>query len=206
MTLEDYIEMRGSEYLTAAEMRALKIDNTKGWRKRNKEEVYSAHTIKCAFQALSKASQHYNRARGDKCLQKLSVIIRDTDWCKEDFEEKHVYLMKNIMGLYKIGISKDPLNRAKTLANSAGVPVYVIKSWKIKGCAPHACESKIHRRFKASRRKGEWFLLSKAQLDYIEPLLREFTEQYELAIDGSKYLDTLSKELITDWLGEEFTC
>ena len=63
-------------------------------------------------------------------------------------------------GLYKIGKSNNPKNREKTL--QAEKPTYQLiktfnKNW----------ESLLHKKYKEQRLRGEWFNLSKLQVEYI---------------------------------------
>lgn len=70
--------------------------------------------------------------------------------------EQKLYLMKNEIGLYKIGISSDPLRRLKAVANSSGISVELISEWKT-GRNAKFVESELHEQFKQHRKMGEWF-------------------------------------------------
>ena len=70
--------------------------------------------------------------------------------------EQKLYLMKNGLGLYKIGISKNPSKRAKDIANNSGVPVELVSEWKTKRVAKYV-ERNIHIQMKRHRKIGEWF-------------------------------------------------
>lgn len=83
-------------------------------------------------------------------------------------QETVVYVMKSdTSGHFKIGHSRDPEQRLKTLRRY--VPdlkiidmVRTAKVWEIE----------LHRRFNSVRVYGEWFALSQAQLDQISELFR----------------------------------
>lgn len=68
---------------------------------------------------------------------------------------RFIYLMKNSLGLYKIGISADVKRRRREIQNSSGVPVEIINVW----FSDHAFrdESYVHRDLTANRKNGEWF-------------------------------------------------
>jgi prophage antirepressor-like protein len=76
--------------------------------------------------------------------------------------EPKTYLMRDTLrGFYKIGKSKDPKIRETTL--QAEVPtielLHVIES---------DIENYLHKKFDSKRLRGEWFDLSKADVDYIK--------------------------------------
>lgn len=71
------------------------------------------------------------------------------------------YLIKNRRnGLYKIGKSKNPLQREKTL-QSEEPDIVMVKTWE------KNIESDLHQKYKDYRVRGEWFKLSNVQVKYI---------------------------------------
>ena len=71
------------------------------------------------------------------------------------------YIMKDSSnGLYKIGKSKNPKYREKTL-QSEKPSIKMIKVFS------ENIEKELHKRYKAQRVRGEWFNLNKIQLRYI---------------------------------------
>jgi hypothetical protein len=71
------------------------------------------------------------------------------------------YLIKNKRnGLYKIGRSKDPESREKTL-QSEEPNIIIVKVWD------KNIESELHKMYAKQRLRGEWFELSKIQVRYI---------------------------------------
>lgn len=68
---------------------------------------------------------------------------------------QQIYLMRNALGLHKVGISSDPKRRARELANASGVPVTLIKAWRCEDA--RVAERKVHTHFKTKRKSGEWF-------------------------------------------------
>ncbi|MGF1689530.1 GIY-YIG nuclease family protein [Photobacterium japonica] len=67
-----------------------------------------------------------------------------------------VYVMLNELGLVKIGISKDPEQRAHQLANTSGFTVDLKWQSEPLGVA-HSIEQSVHKHLSASRMRGEWF-------------------------------------------------
>ncbi len=71
-------------------------------------------------------------------------------------EEKYVYIMMNSRtGYFKIGRSKDPLKREKTL-QSEEPDIMLLHHWK----AEPAQERELHKKFVSKRVRGEWFKLT----------------------------------------------
>jgi hypothetical protein len=80
---------------------------------------------------------------------------------KTESENSVCYIIKNKRNdLYKIGYSKDPKNREKTL-QSEEPEIETIKIFK------NNWESVLHEKYKEQRVRGEWFDLSNIQVKYI---------------------------------------
>lgn len=75
----------------------------------------------------------------------------------------YVYVLKADNGLYKIGKSKDPSGRIKSLytASPAKLEIYRI----FLSSDYHAAEEALHEEFKDYREVGEWFRLPQVELD-----------------------------------------
>lgn len=69
---------------------------------------------------------------------------------------QYVYLMENELGMLKIGISSNPIKRARTLSTGSGLIVNIICYWQIANPA-RTTEAKLHKLFKAYKISGEWF-------------------------------------------------
>lgn len=79
-----------------------------------------------------------------------------------------VYVFKDeASGLFKVGWSKKPEAREKTLG--AQIPlVRIVKTWPD---TERTDESRIHIVFKSKRVRGEWFCLTEQDIDRIDYLL-----------------------------------
>jgi len=76
----------------------------------------------------------------------------------------YVYLMFS-NGLYKIGISSDPMRRRKEIERASGRPVQMIAyTWARDAWSR---ERTLHNHFSGFRREGEWFALDQEQVDSI---------------------------------------
>lgn len=70
--------------------------------------------------------------------------------------KQSLYLMKNELGLFKIGISVNPEKRRNEIKNSSGFNVELIKAWETTDSAA-TVERKLHSLFSSKRTHGEWF-------------------------------------------------
>ncbi len=75
--------------------------------------------------------------------------------------DNKTYLIKNSRnGFYKIGRSKDPLKRERTLQSEEPL-IKIVKIWD------KNIEKELHNKYKEYRLRGEWFRLNKVQVKYI---------------------------------------
>lgn len=74
-----------------------------------------------------------------------------------------LYIIKNEVGRYKIGKSKDVNNRIKIIESHGGIKAELIK--RIENA--DFLEFKIHELFKDKRYHGEWFNLNKEDLNFL---------------------------------------
>lgn len=87
-----------------------------------------------------------------------------------DVEGHYVYLIINCRnGLFKIGRSRNPLKREKTL-QAEEPEVLLIKYWS----ADKSFESKLHKRFLQKRVRGEWFKLNINDLLELRKITSDF--------------------------------
>jgi hypothetical protein len=87
----------------------------------------------------------------------------------------HTYIMKNRRnGLYKIGKSVNPKVRERTL-QSEDPDIIMVKKWD------YEIEKYLHKEYSDYRVRGEWFNLSKVQVEYIctVDLLDKFGLKYK---------------------------
>lgn len=151
MKFKEYIKLRGARSLTTKEIEILGIDYSSGWYKRYKNvEFDNILILKCSM-ALKKSSSKFKNSY-DKIINEISFKCNDSF---DLYDEQNLYLMKNDLGLYKIGISKDPFARARSISNNSGLPTIVIASWLVKDA--YKLEQSLHKLFKRYRVMGEWF-------------------------------------------------
>jgi hypothetical protein len=78
-----------------------------------------------------------------------------------NYNDRKTYLIKDKNnGYYKIGFSKDPLKRAKTL-QSESPKLELVKVWD------KNIEKELHNKYKKQRIRGEYFNLTEIQVRYI---------------------------------------
>jgi hypothetical protein len=86
---------------------------------------------------------------------------------KPKLEAKYVYLIFNQQnGYFKIGRSKDPLKREKTL-QAEEPEVALLKIWE----AEPSFEKYLHKKYTTFRKRGEWFALTFKELYEIKDLM-----------------------------------
>jgi hypothetical protein len=107
----------------------------------------------------------------DETYQRAMSILTGKAYLRT-YRPKHVipgyaYLMADSTGLYKIGHSKDPSSRVKSVTSRAN-PVTLI--CQIASDNAVYLEYELHERFHDERVSGEWFALSLESIDYIKRL------------------------------------
>jgi hypothetical protein len=107
----------------------------------------------------------------DETYQQAMSILTGKAYLRT-YRPKHVipgyaYLMADSTGLYKIGHSKDPSLRVKSVTSRAN-PVTLI--CQIASDNAVYLEYELHERFHDERVSGEWFALSLESIDYIKRL------------------------------------
>lgn len=87
-----------------------------------------------------------------------------------DGTTNYVYLMYDLSSSkIKIGFSKNPYNRERTL-QSKEPQTHLLAAWK----APKSIESQLHKQFDDFRERGEWFALTFRELKQIKERMEEF--------------------------------
>lgn len=109
----------------------------------------------------------------DLCNEMYSNIsfvlwVRRTSFLKSDVDKdkkpKYVYLMKDsTTGFYKIGYSKDPKYRERTL-QSQKPTIVLLRTWQ----GTMQQEKHLHKVFKSKRIRGEWFDLNENDISKID--------------------------------------
>jgi hypothetical protein len=107
----------------------------------------------------------------DETYQRAMSILTGKAYLRT-YRPKHVipgyaYLMADSTGLYKIGHSKDPSSRVKSVTSRAN-PVTLI--CQIASDNAVYLEYELHERFHDERVSGEWFALTPDCVDYIKSL------------------------------------
>ena len=85
----------------------------------------------------------------------------------------YVYLIRMNID-YKIGISKQPQKR---LVEFTKLPYPIEKICVEKVLDYKKVEKDLHEKFSAKRKRGEWFLLSKKDVDYIKKYLKKLNKK-----------------------------
>ncbi len=114
--------------------------------------------------------------KGRKGLQ-IIPFVNKLEMLKELFsswpelvsEKNYVYLMMDKSGFYKIGRSKNPIFRERTLKSQEN-STQTIAYWE----APKEMEAQLHSRYNEFRIRGEWFKLNTIQLGEIASIMKDY--------------------------------
>lgn len=92
----------------------------------------------------------------------FNKYLEDSPAKKNPYLKKYVYLAKDLeTGNLKIGISKDPIQRIRTLNTGSGSNIVLVETIPSLGEKPYLTimnEMELHRRFSEYHIKGEWFM------------------------------------------------
>jgi Meiotically up-regulated gene 113 len=105
-----------------------------------------------------------------------------------------VYLQHNrVNNLYKIGFSKTPEFREKTL-QSAEPDIVLYRKW----ICSQKYEKRLKTKFKSKRVRGEWFTLDEKDLLQVDNLMCKFYDSFETVIAGlsTQITNSLAKKQI----------
>jgi len=119
----------------------------------------------------------------DKCFFiEREEILQITGWTeskKVGFEKRYLYVLKNELGRYKIGVAIDVEKRVKSLEISSGSKIDIVYKFNSRG----NFELKLHKHFKNKRHIGEWFLLDDNDLLFIKNI--DFSKEFKKESEGS---------------------
>lgn len=97
--------------------------------------------------------------------------------------KQKIYLMKNDLGLYKIGISKHPSKRANDLSNQSGVRVTLLRQWDSYNA--YNTEQILHVRYSKQRKCGEWFKFTNKHIKELDSIINEIDRLIPCSVDYS---------------------
>lgn len=92
-----------------------------------------------------------------------------------------VYLMRNSLGLYKIGVSKNVEERRKRIENNSGTFTEIVCEWDNENA--YYTEQKLHSYFEKERQAGEWFKITDPVVK-INEILKAQPNKVEQASSG----------------------
>lgn len=164
MKFSEYLEKRGSKNISMIEHELLGIPKEKGYVKKYAEQEISEEQL----QQLSEHVQKNPNLKG----QIVGKVITMTKSYQVENDKQYLYFMVNEIGRTKIGISFDPLKRARNLTTSSGMMVKCICAWKIESSVARDVEQNILKKYKKHKTFGEWFLEGAVDLYKIEDYMK----------------------------------
>ena len=121
--------------------------------------------LDAAKYAMREQMREEINVRTDCAEERLQPLISNHQL--PELKPEYVYLMRHVNGLTKIGFSKNPLVREKTLqAEDPRLEIIFTSESTI------ATERRLHQIFGDLRRRGEWFDLKPHHVDWIMFILR----------------------------------
>lgn len=170
MTLQDYMKMkygnRNIKVLSDTETKILNIELTKGWFKRNKDRVLTQDEVNKLYEYTSRCS-HIPAKRKERFR---SLIKEYSDW-----SGKLVYLMSNEIGRTKIGVSDDPVKRAKNITTSSGLYTKLLACWNVDKISTEV-EKFLLEHYSEFKTYGEWFNTDQITIESVEKVMENFTK------------------------------
>lgn len=171
ITVQQYLHLKTGAYhvgtlaanISPREAELFGVTVKKGWFNKNKDKQIPIDIARKA------AKSHLNSKKiGSYCRKLLLESLFHGEQAKHD--DQYVYLLVNENYHCKIGISKDPLGRAKGIQNTSGYHIREIYYWSVKDSAKRI-ESFLHKTFKDDSYIGEWFstLISPEEIESYMP-------------------------------------
>lgn len=150
MKFSGYLTKRKKVSLTRIECKVFGIECTKGWKKRYADLIITD-------EMMTEIGEHLVNSEAKTPAEKR-LQARVYDYKKKSIvcDKKLLYLMKNTRGEMKIGISIDPIKRARQLTTGSGTQTVCLAAWEVEGEA-YDVEQYLLKAFKDSRTEGEWF-------------------------------------------------
>lgn len=195
MKFSDYLkDVRKSTSIGSFEIKLFGFeDMSKGWPKRYADfeitdkmlSVLAQHGIKSGKVVTKKTRRVLNRLAEN--ARKYEIT-----------DDKLLYVMKNSHGDLKIGISVDPIKRARQLTTGSGNTTVCIAAWELDKNS-RVVEGELHKIFKKFAKEGEWFTPRAFTLQEVENKIscnfkRVHTDEYD--IHNNSFVETEEYEYL----------
>lgn len=166
MTLTEYLKEYRKRNISKLEASIFGLPDTKaGWKVRYGEYEITTEMLE-RYSSVGAPTKQKTKVRR-KLVDEIHKLVK---W--ETTNEQLLYLMVNPIGNFKIGISKDPSVRSKTLSNASGMMIKLLGVWCVDKNVRQV-ETKLHKKAQACRLEGEWFKPGKVSVSWVEEKLIE---------------------------------
>lgn len=135
----------------------------------------------CVFYALNLEQLKFliTLMQGNNIVPFKALIVKDTfdinlfKGMEMPSYTTYLYIIKNLAGLYKLGMSKRPKDRINTISRHLGqeLKTIYISDELVNG---HVVESKIEDLYADKKSVGEWFKFNKKDIESIKLKIIEF--------------------------------
>lgn len=160
MKFSEYISIRGYRSFTKREASIFKmVDMSKGWVDRYRDFEIPQSSINKAVEYLQN-----NKRISDKVKARITKLTRDYS---NEFGGQFLYMMQNSNGLLKIGVSIDPVRRARSITTGSGVYTKCVCIWDV-AHETRSIESYLLRKFSHDNLHGEWFKAGSFSVEDVE--------------------------------------
>lgn len=147
ITFKEYMKYNNKTQINAREARVLGIvDRSSGWLKRYADNIVTQEMI-------DKLGSR--KKRGMKAIRE-SVNVDYKVSKIDNVDGKHLYLMQNPIGMLKVGVSQDPVKRAKQITGACGMLMKILGVWSFDKRST-IVESMVMESLSEHRLHGEWF-------------------------------------------------
>lgn len=153
------------ELFSSNKIKSIRIEsNTESY---NIDEIHLINKL-----CLREYFRHYKEILNECGIQLTHVPTEVNIENKKNKDSCYVYMMKDeVNGYHKIGISKNPNYRERTLqSEKPTIRLIAAKEYPIRSIA-EAIEMALHKTYETKRLRGEWFDLTDEDIDILKQVL-----------------------------------
>lgn len=163
ITFKEYMEYNRKTQINKVEAAVLGIkDRSSGWKKRYEDNIVTQEMID---RLGARKSRGMKAVRGAVNSEYRKTEINNPDG-------KALYLMRNPLGMLKIGVSQDPVKRARQITGACGMLIEIIATWTFDKKST-IVEALLMESLSKYRLHGEWFEKGSVDVSYISDFITE---------------------------------
>lgn len=180
ITFKEYMEYNRKTQINKVEAAVLGIkDRSKGWKDRYANNIITQDMIDRLGLRKSRGMKATRQAANSE--YRITEIEND--------DGKLLYLMRNPIGMLKIGVSQDPVKRARQITGACGMLIEILATWSFEKKST-IVESLVMESLTQSRLHGEWFESNSVDASYISCFL-ENNLKIQFTLSEKNNVDTM---------------